>query len=65
MKLENGQEMVSVKVQENLSIVLTMDEKTCGLTTWYQGVGQGTTTIDKDTAIKLANRLLDWAGGGN
>ena len=32
---------------------------------WQNGMGHGVTTIDKDTAIRLANLLLDMAGSGN
>jgi hypothetical protein len=57
-----------VKIDEITSLLLTatdQDPNYISMSPWQYGFGNGVTTIDKDTAIKLANVLLDWAGGGN
>lgn len=57
-----------VEVSPDTSLLLTQtdqDPNFISISPWQHGFGNGVTTIDKDVAIKLANVLLDWAGGGN
>jgi hypothetical protein len=57
-----------VTVSPDTSLLLTQtdtDPNFISISPWHNSFGNGVTTIDKDTAIKLANVLLDWAGGGN
>ena len=57
-----------IKINEETSFLLTQtveDPNFMSMSPWQYGCGHGVTTFDKDVAIKLANALLDWAGGGN
>lgn len=57
-----------IKINEDTSFLLTQtveDPNYMSMSPWQHGFGNGVTTFDKNVAIKLANALLDWAGGGN
>jgi hypothetical protein len=57
-----------IPVDKTTDVVLTTyaeHPNYISMTPWFEGHGHGITTMDKDVAIKLANALLDFAGGGN
>jgi hypothetical protein len=57
-----------VTISDNTQMCLTATEENpnyISISPWQYGAGHGVTTMDKDAAIKFANALLDWAGGGN
>jgi len=57
-----------VQISKDTSMLLTQtveDPNLISMSPWQWGMGHGVTTLDKDSAIKLANVLLDLAGGGN
>jgi hypothetical protein len=61
-------DFIQVQVSDNTFIALSTTKENpnyISMSPWQHGVGHGVTIFDKDTAIKLANRLLDLAQGGN
>lgn len=62
------QDSIKIPVSDDAFIWLTTNNTAPNLikmSPWQNGSGHGTIIFDKDTAIKLANRLLDLAGSGN
>ena len=55
--ISNDTQMCLTATKENPNYI--------SISPWQYGSGHGVTTMDKDAAIKFANALLDWAGGGN
>jgi hypothetical protein len=61
-------DFIQVKVSNDTFISLSVTKENpnyISMSPWQHSVGHGVTTFDKDTAIQLANRLLDLAGSGN
>lgn len=57
IKIDDKTNFLITETNENKNII--------SMTTWEYSAGHGVTTFDKDTAIKLANYLLEIAGSGN
>jgi hypothetical protein len=57
-----------LEIDQHTSFLITQTEENSNIISmspWTNSMGHGVTSFDKDTAIKLANLLLDMAGGGN
>ena len=60
----NNTEIIMTRSIElgNASIMLFHKKDTIEMTAWVNGAGlDGTYTMNKDQAIKLAENLIDWA----